>query len=344
MAISIFDRLNASFTGTEDNISQTVQKLRSMPFEQYFGEMDLDDDEKKLRQDTARKLELVLLFIFAYIRALGESAAQYRPYIIGTFQVEFRSAVEQFAPVDDYLEKYIRDITEKITDTTLRHLNDGMLEENYYLSDDRGMYVAEEESNSIHNYRRYREAKERSNTRKRWKTMKDQKVRPTHREVDDKVIGIDDLFTVGETQMRFPRDYEYAGDFPEEIAGCRCSVEYLGDDGKTVDGGGESGILESDKVNIPKEKITQFFLKPGAKHANEFFSAGYTENDYAKLYNDIVNGYDEDKMVDVREKDGMEDYSIFMYLGVTEKKRFRTVWRKDTKDSKPRIITGHRED
>ena len=40
----------------------------------------------------------------------------------------------------------------------------------------------------------------------------------------------------------------------------------------------------------------------------------------------------------------IERFSIFTELGVDKKKRFRTVWQKDTSESVPRIITVHRED
>lgn len=113
-----------------------------------------------------------------------------------------------------------------------------------------------------------------------------------------------------------------------------------------VDNSGESGIIkESEKVEIHPDKINKFLLKPGAKHSKEFFDVGYSENDYERLYEDIVNNYDESKAVDIRKNDnGIEEFSTFMNLGIETKKRFRIVWRKDSPDSKPRLITGHRED
>lgn len=106
------------------------------------------------------------------------------------------------------------------------------------------------------------------------------------------------------------------------------------------------GIIKTDqRFEIPPPKIKQFLLKPGAKHAQEFFDVGYTPDDYELLFDDIASCYDESKAVDVRKKEnGVEDFSIFMDLGVQKKKRFRTVWRRDTPNSKPRLITGHRED
>lgn len=114
----------------------------------------------------------------------------------------------------------------------------------------------------------------------------------------------------------------------------------------SVDKSGGSGIIKVDeKIDIHPDKINKFLLKPGAKHSKEFFDVGYSEDDYERLFNDILSSYDESKAVDIRKKDnGIEDFSIFMDLGTDVKKRFRTVWRKDTPDSKPRLITSHRED
>lgn len=100
-----------------------------------------------------------------------------------------------------------------------------------------------------------------------------------------------------------------------------------------------------EKVVIPDAKINSFFLKSGAKHADEFFSAGYTEKDGKKLRRDILAQYNENRAVDKKKlTDGAERFSIFMELGVAgEQKTFRIVWQRDSADAKPRLITGHRE-
>ena len=99
------------------------------------------------------------------------------------------------------------------------------------------------------------------------------------------------------------------------------------------------------KVVIPSAKIDDFFLKPGAKHAKEFFNVGYNEKDSKRLRTDILLQYNENKAVDKRTlEDGAERFSIFMELGRdTKRKTFRTVWQKDSAEAKPRLITGHRE-
>ena len=100
------------------------------------------------------------------------------------------------------------------------------------------------------------------------------------------------------------------------------------------------------KVTIPDAKIDSFFLKPGAKHAQEFFDVGYTEKDGKKLRRDILLQYNEDRATDKKTlTDGAERFSIFVELGIGQnRKTFRMVWQKDSADAKPRLITGHRED
>lgn len=143
--------------------------------------------------------------------------------------------------------------------------------------------------------------------------------------------------------------FSKAMDIPQQRE--RIYVDGLGNIGvgkykKAVDISAESGIIkESEKFTIPPEKITEFLLKPNAKHSKEFFDVGYSPSDYEKLFDDIELAFDEAKAVDIRNNDdGTTDFSIFMQLGIKDKKTFRTVWRKDTPDSKPRLITGHRED
>lgn len=99
------------------------------------------------------------------------------------------------------------------------------------------------------------------------------------------------------------------------------------------------------KVAIPDAKIDSFFLKPGAKHAQEFFDVGYTEKDGKKLRRDILLQYNEDRATDKKTlTDGAERFSIFMELGTGQRRKtFRMVWQKDSPDALPRLITGHRE-
>ena len=103
--------------------------------------------------------------------------------------------------------------------------------------------------------------------------------------------------------------------------------------------------LDNDRYTIAEPKISQFLLKPGAKHSAEFFDVGYSDQDGALLNTDIYHQFDESLKTDIRvTEDGAEKFSIFMELGKDKKRVFRTVWQCDPGSKKPRLITAHRED
>lgn len=95
---------------------------------------------------------------------------------------------------------------------------------------------------------------------------------------------------------------------------------------------------------IPDKKINEFFLKVGAKHSDEFFNVGYTPSDGERLKSDIVRNFSYSRAVEKKTVDGSERFIVYMELGVTRTKRFRTVWQKDTPDSIPRIVTAYRKE
>ena len=107
----------------------------------------------------------------------------------------------------------------------------------------------------------------------------------------------------------------------------------------------DSGIIKTDeRFEIHPDKIKKFLLKPGAKHAQEFFDVGYTQNDYELLFDDIASNFNPDTAFGYIEKpDGSIDFCMYMDLGKTKKKNFKVVWKKDNSESKPRLITAHRE-
>ncbi len=132
--------------------------------------------------------------------------------------------------------------------------------------------------------------------------------------------------------------------------GVRRTPEQLGHLKCTVDKSKEHSIMSNETVLSKKgfmingSKIVDFLLKPKAKHSHEFFNVGYTPQDSRRLFEDIEKGYDLSKATDVVKINDIEKFSIFMNLGITSKRPFRTVWQIDGQNSKPRLITAHRED
>lgn len=102
-------------------------------------------------------------------------------------------------------------------------------------------------------------------------------------------------------------------------------------------------VKNAECVTTPR-KYTEFFLKDGAKHAQDFFKAGYSADNPMQLRYDMAKQFDMSKAVDIKMRDdGKESFNIYMELGVTNAKIFRTSWIKDTPGSMPRIITAFRE-
>lgn len=195
------------------------RKRRSIPYDEYFGEMDLSEDEKEERKEFAQILEIILLFVFLSIIETNEykEAQQiiYEKYI---------NAAKEFLGLNS-VPSYIDDYARQLANETVRVINENPDNE-YYLSKDRAMFVAENEANVIGNYRQQAKAIKQGFTKKKWVTMRDVKVRHTHEEVDGETIDIFSPFTVGKSKMMFPKDYSLDAD-AKEIVNCRCVLEYL---------------------------------------------------------------------------------------------------------------------
>lgn len=85
----------------------------------------------------------------------------------------------------------------------------------------------------------------------------------------------------------------------------------------------------SKKIIIPYDKIRKFLLKPGTKHYNEFSELGYTPEDDVRLFKDIEKQFDMSNVTEPRvyEVTGEQGYTVYMYLGIKEKRLFRTGWK-----------------
>lgn len=105
--------------------------------------------------------------------------------------------------------------------------------------------------------------------------------------------------------------------------------------------GGEL-LRNQDIAVILDSKITDFMIKPGQKHAQEFFEAGYTVNDSEKLRADILDGLKSNVAIKDEERSKKFDvYDVVMELGVNKKRTFITSWWYDEGEY-PRLVTAHR--
>ena len=211
-----FDELNALY------VEEHKENMRSMPFEEFFGEMDISEEQMEKRIETAKDVKAFVLLALA---------AMYLEYTEGTYgyldsaaemSQHYKTMLERMdIPLTDYFSSTHADsIATEIAVATMNHSDDP-----YFFSEDRAMLIAENEANSIWNDSEYEDAILTGKTRKTWLAIIDKVTRDTHREVNGKTIPIDQPFEVGESLLQFPRD-ESLGAGPEEIVNCRCSVTY----------------------------------------------------------------------------------------------------------------------
>lgn len=179
----------------------------------FFDEMDVDDVNK--RTELAINLERIFRDLF-YLAIIGETS---REELIARLISEYSQEIVASGYRPNYA--HIERVCEDVVDNTLEKIDTP-----YMTSTDRSILIAETETNNVANNDALEEAKANGMTEKIWVTMADQKVRLTHMAIDGMTIGIDDLFEVGEAQMRFPCDEELAYDSPQETVNCRCHLEF----------------------------------------------------------------------------------------------------------------------
>lgn len=192
-----------------------------LPIEEYFESMDLTELEKKKRRDFAYEVEDIMLYIFSLFSVMKKYNRINKEFIISQLKERYSEVILQYMDIDKYLDGYITDFSEETVDVTFKHID-----EPFYLSEDRGILIAENEANGVFNYQEYADAISSGKKRKRWITERDDKVRETHAEVNGLTIPIKEPFVVGNSLMMFPKDRSLNAEM-EQIANCRCTIQYI---------------------------------------------------------------------------------------------------------------------
>lgn len=212
-----FDELNKLYEYEElSDISN-----QEYDYANYFGEMDLPEEEIQKRISFAERFEDTVLFIFALYLIMRQYGYMNEKYIISQLQSKYSEIVSEHMKIDKHMKDYIKDFSQETIEVTKRH--DG---EKYFTSKERAILIAENEANTSLNYGQYVDALKKGYKKKIWISERDSRVRVTHREVDGVEILIDRSFLVGDSLMKFPKDTSM-GASTTEIAGCRCTVKYL---------------------------------------------------------------------------------------------------------------------
>ena len=211
-----FDEMNKLYVDEHDG------NLRSMPFRQYFGGMDLSREQKDRRIATAREMErftrmaLISMYylhqegIYDYSEPAAELAKSYKS-MLDRMAVPFTAF---------FLALHIDSMVNDMVASTVDHPDDP-----YYFSEDRATLIAENEANSLWNDAEYQDALLTGKSYHTWHAIMDKKTRETHAEVNGMTVPIDEPFEVGDSLMMYQKDTSL-GAGPEEIANCRCSVTY----------------------------------------------------------------------------------------------------------------------
>lgn len=214
-----------------DEINALVGYSRSMPYEQYFGEQYMLTEEQI--RERIRLAELLEKEFRAVLMILLEDYPDIDPSIIDEMRERYLMALatggllgtdellggEYYAYVVDHAATFAANAIASTMENR---------DVEYTYSEDRAMFMAENESQSIWNAHDFfaEFGAPDGATHKTWVTMHDNRVRDTHAEVDGETVRIDEPFFVGGYEMMFPRDEEYGGAGAEEIVGCRCMLEY----------------------------------------------------------------------------------------------------------------------
>ena len=208
--ISKFDELENLYSSKIDAIS----------FEKYFNEMDLMDEQKEERIDFAISLFVIFATVFELAKSykIGDEEIN-EQFLIDYATMRYNDRVDEvFTDNTNHIKTYVGLIVADIIATTIEKVD-----KTYFTSEERAIAISENESNTIYNYIDLQKAIKQGKTRKKWITMKDKRVRHTHLEVDDTLIGIKEQFTVGGYKCYCPKDTTLP---PKEIIHCRCVLKY----------------------------------------------------------------------------------------------------------------------
>lgn len=213
--VAKFDELNIL-----SQQSEKVKRQVSIPYDEYFGIMNIPEKEIKKRIALANELEdAFLLYFDLYSQAL--SIGMSTVYAKEQLRETVVNSLSDVMVLEDSTFKIVDDIVDDVEKKTKKYSQ----EDEWYLSDDRAIALAENGSNSFYNNDDYEIAIKQGKTQKTWVTEKDNKVRNTHKEVDEVTIPINEVFHVGNSEMMFAGDGSL-GASDSELINCRCVTKY----------------------------------------------------------------------------------------------------------------------
>ena len=204
-----------------DELNDLVGFKRSLPFNVYFGEMQISQEQRERRIKLAERFEDGLLEVLAWafytqqLRTLSE--AEVRGRIKGVFETALGADVKRLRETD----RMIDTLAKEIARTTVKR---GKTDP-FFDSADRARLVAEDTANHFTNYYEFELARRGRFKWKTWNTILDGRERITHNIADGQMQPIGMPFEVGASLLMYPHD-DSLGASLAELIGCRCSVSY----------------------------------------------------------------------------------------------------------------------
>lgn len=210
-----------------DELNVIVGKKKSEPFHEYFKDMAISKVRKQQREALAVDLYDAILpimaLMFTYVQHDVEIDWAYVRLVLRNNITEPIRAIEE---IDEYLDDHIDQYVDNFEESTRNNADDP-----YFYSDDRAMFLAEDESNGIYGYKEFKEAKAAGKTVKIWKKTTPYPItRDAHEVADGQERPIDGVFELLERNgttayLRFPKD-TYFHPSAYQIANCKCVMDY----------------------------------------------------------------------------------------------------------------------
>lgn len=185
----------------------------------YYSVMDIPEEKKEKRKSDAWELFDLFMLFFMWFEEAEDKGVSDTSYFLPRFQNELQDVISGITFIDDYLITYIATLALGIYTTTQAHKG-----EKYYLSEDRAVNLALNESLSINNHLDLKEAKTDGYKLKRWCSENDERTREEHLLMDGTTIPIDDYFEFSDCRGLFPHDTVNLSE--NQTCNCRCWLEY----------------------------------------------------------------------------------------------------------------------
>ena len=183
-----------------DELNQMDMNTRSIPYEKYFGEMELPKEEKETRIKLAENMEDEFLYVMSLMFTLQKYPTPNWETARQEFFDRYKKSLNGYVTPNENFLAYMTALSYEVIDATKRNVSRSF---QYDL-----------------------EAIAQGKTKKQWVAIMDKKTRSTHRSADGEIIEITEPFIVGGSLLMYPRDVSL-GASSSEIVGCRCSVKYI---------------------------------------------------------------------------------------------------------------------